>query len=298
MGNFNKLVVIEPIVITTDGMIELKNYCKELVIYDTVPQSDNECIDRIGNADAVLTSWQAKITRAVICKCPNLKYIGMGCSFNDEKYSNIDIIAAREKGIVVSPLKDYGDEGTVEYIVAELLNVLHGLKNIRWKEKVCELGGLDVGIIGLGKIGGMTAKALKFFGSNVFYYSRTRKQNFENDGTKYLELSDLLKNVDVAILCVNRDTEIMDKRAFETFGNGKILVNISLGTCYNVSALDKWLDEDNIYICDNASMNDKTKHIKTHKSVVYNDLYAGYSMQTDIRATNQTISNIKNFIGG
>lgn len=60
--------------------------------------------------------------------CPNLRYIGMCCSLYEEKSANVDIAAAREKGIVVTGVKDYGDEGVVEYVISELVRYLHGLR--------------------------------------------------------------------------------------------------------------------------------------------------------------------------
>lgn len=294
---FEKIVILEPIIMTEDGMEELKTYGKELVVFDNISFDEEENIQRIGDADCVLVAYTTKITRKIMESCPNLKYIGMGCSLYDEEHANIDLQAARDNNVVVLPLKDYGDEGTVEYVVAELLNLLHGLKKNRWKDKACELTNLKVGIIGLGMIGGMTARALKFFGADVYYYSRTRKPEFEKENIQYLPLHELLQTVDVVSLSVNRDVALMDKEAFSHFGNGKILTNISIGTCYDVEALDEWLqNKNNYYICDNASMSDKTKHILSNTNVIHNDVVAGHSIQTDMRATGQTIDNIKKFL--
>lgn len=211
---FNKIVILEPIVITKEGREQLKQYCNELIIYDTTPCDENEYLERIGNAECILVSHSAKITRNIITKSSHLKYIGMGCSLYDERYSNVDLQACRDSNVVVLPLKDYGDEGTIEYIVAELLNLLHGLKGNTRKEKACELNSLKVGIIGLGTIGRMTARTLQHFGAEIFYYSRTRKPEFENEYI-YHSLHELLQKVDVIIICVNRDSLVMDKQSFE-----------------------------------------------------------------------------------
>ena len=298
-SKFNKIVVLESIVIAKEGMEQLRDYCNEIIIYYNTPSDENEYIKRIGNADCVLVSYSAKITRNIIENSPKLKYIGMGCSLYDEKYSNIDLQACRDNKIVVLPLKDYGDESTVEYVVAELLNLLHGLKGSRWKEKVYEVNSVKVGIIGLGMIGGMTARILKHFGADIYYYSRTRKPEFEKESINYLPLNELLQKVDVVAVSVNRDSLVMNKQAFKELGNGKIIINTSLGTCYDIETLDEWLkDKNNYYICDNASMSEKTKHIIKNDNVIYNNLHAGHSIQTDIRATNQTINNIKKYLNG
>jgi len=166
---FKKIVILEPIVITSDGLKELERQCEELVIFDNMTSDENETIDRIGDADCVLLSWSMKITKPIIEKCTNLKYIGMCCSYYGEQYSNVDIAAAKKQNIKVVPLKDYGDEGTVESIVAQTISLMHGLNGKRWQSKARELNSVNIGIVGLGMIGGMTARAFKHFGANVYY---------------------------------------------------------------------------------------------------------------------------------
>jgi hypothetical protein len=43
-------------------------------------------------------------------------------------------------------------------------------------------------------------------------------------------------------------------------------------------------------------MNEKTRHVVNNDNVIYSNLNGGYSAQTEIRATNQTIGNIKVFL--
>ena len=68
-------------------------------------------------------------------------------------------------------IRDYGDEGVVEYVVSELVRCLHGFGQESWEQLPREITGLKVGIVGLGKSGGMIADALKFFGADISYYA-------------------------------------------------------------------------------------------------------------------------------
>lgn len=98
---FNKIVVLEPILITKEGKYELEKYSKEIVFYNSKPESENEIINRIDNADCILLSFTTKITKNILDKCPNIRYIGMSCSYYGEKYSNVDMKMAIEKGITI-----------------------------------------------------------------------------------------------------------------------------------------------------------------------------------------------------
>ena len=51
---FEKIVVLEPILMTEEGKEELKSYAKEIIYYDTKPASEEEVIERIKSADCVL----------------------------------------------------------------------------------------------------------------------------------------------------------------------------------------------------------------------------------------------------
>lgn len=294
---FNKIVVLEPILITKEGKSELEKYSKEVVFYNTKPTSENDIINRIDNADCILLSFTTKITKNVLDKCNSIKYIGMSCSYYGKKYSNLDMDIATEKGITVKYLKDYGDEAVPEYIISELIRLMHGLGDNQWKDRPYELTNVKVGIIGLGKIGTMVANALKFFGADVYYYSKTRKFKAESDEIKYLPLEELLKKCDIISTHLNRDVVLLNEREFEQLGNGKIYVNTTIGCCYDVDALKKWLDAGtNYHICDYVSNTPKTQVIINHKKTIYTNKICGNSKQSDIRATTQTINNIKKFL--
>ena len=69
---FNKIVVLEPILITEEGKNDLKKYSTEVIFYDSKPDSENEIINRIGNADCILLSFTTKITKSILDRCNNI----------------------------------------------------------------------------------------------------------------------------------------------------------------------------------------------------------------------------------
>lgn len=135
---FQKIVAVEPVNLLPAAKERLHEFAKEVVLYDSLPADDEEIIRRVGDADAALISYTTRMGRKAVTGCPNLRYIGMCCSLYEEKSANVDIAAAREKGIVVTGVKDYGDEGVVEYVISELVRYLHGFGRssgapIRWR---------------------------------------------------------------------------------------------------------------------------------------------------------------------
>ena len=55
---FNKIVIVEPVLLTKEGVEELKKYCKEFIYYDTDTVNDEDTISRIGDADCILVSYK------------------------------------------------------------------------------------------------------------------------------------------------------------------------------------------------------------------------------------------------
>ena len=123
---FHKLVAIEPVSLIPSAEQELHQYAEEVTLYRDIPADDDEIVRRIGNADAVLLSYTSRMGKNVIERCPNIRYIGMCCSLYSEKSANVDIAYARTRGIKVLGIRDYGDRGVVEYVLHELIGILHG----------------------------------------------------------------------------------------------------------------------------------------------------------------------------
>ena len=294
---FNKIVALEPLLITKEGKKTLNNFAKEIVFYETIATDEKDIIKRIGDADCILLRFSTKITAGILNNCPKIQYIGMGCSYYGDQFSNLDMHTARKNGIQVTYLKDYGDEGVTEGIIAQLITLLHGFGKMKRSQRSCELGGMKIGIIGLGTTGILTAHALKHFGCDVYYYSRTRKIEQENLGIKYLPLEKLLETVEVISTHLPRDTKILHEKEFKKFGNGKIFINTSIGSTYDINAMKKWLDNsNNFHICDSPTKTLENEIIRKHPQTIYIDQSFGETQQCVQRSTRQTLRNIRIFL--
>jgi lactate dehydrogenase-like 2-hydroxyacid dehydrogenase len=163
MNKFNKIASADHPGLVDWAYPELQQMAKSPIArISTYPENNDEIIANIGDADCALVSWNTVIDKSVIDACPKLKYIGMCCSLIDESSANVDIAAARAKGIVVKGVRDFGDEGVIEFIVSELIQLFKGLGKYQWKADQVELGGQKLGIIGMGTTGKILAEAASF----------------------------------------------------------------------------------------------------------------------------------------
>lgn len=295
---FKKLVAIEPVNLIPSAKQKLGAYAKEVVLFDDLPQDDAEIIDRIGDADAVLLSYTSRIEKSVLDACPGIRYIGMCCSLYSEASANVDIRSAREKNITVYGVRDYGDQGVVEYIASELIRYLHGFGGRQWQEMPVELTDLKVGIVGLGASGQLIAAGLQALGADLYYFSRSRKPEQETKNIKYRPLQELLSTVDVVCTCLNKNVILFRDEQFEWFGNHKIMFNTSIGPSHDSSALARWLEHgDNEFFCDTAAaLGDEAGILLANPHVNCMNRSSGLTRQAFDRLSEKVLRNIETFL--
>ncbi len=135
-------------------------------------------VPRAKDAEVVMTN-KTPLPREVIEQLPKLRYIGeLATGFN-----NIDLQAARERGIPVTNIPEYGTRTVAQMTFAHLLNlaqhVAYHADTVRagrwaasadfcyWDYPLIELVGLTMGIVGIGRIGSATARLAQAFGMKV-----------------------------------------------------------------------------------------------------------------------------------
>jgi glyoxylate reductase len=160
-------------------MQRLDDAC-EVDVYDGGDPSEDELITRLVGADGILSVFTTPMTRLVIEGAPALRVIAnLAVGFN-----NIDVAAARERGVAVTNTPDVLTEATANLTWALILDVTRrvseGDRLVRrggWKGWTFnfmlgnELAGKQLGVIGLGRIGRAVARRAQAFGMRVVYHS-------------------------------------------------------------------------------------------------------------------------------
>ena len=293
---FNKLVAIEPVSLIPSAEKRLFDFAEEVVMYGDIPTDDNEIASRIGDADAVLLSYTSRLEKAALEKCPNVKYIGMCCSLYSPESANVDILHAQSRGITVTGIRDYGDEGVVEYVISEIVRLFHGFGQEAWENMPREITGLKVGVVGLGKSGGMIADAMKFFGASVSYFARSEKDWAKEKGYVFKPLEEVLSESEVVFCCLNKNTVLLHEAEFQAFGNRKILFNTGLSPAWDEKPFLEWLKGDNLCFCDTIGALGG-EHLLEHPKVRCMKVSTGRTRQAFDRLSEKVLANIENYLG-
>ena len=220
--------------------------------------SDADFTDEICDARALIVWHNTPITAAGIARLRDCRAIirnGVG-------FDSVDIGAARERGIAVCNVPDYGTEEVADHAIALAMALCRQLfpldqeaKQLGWiirvEPKLRRLRELTFGIVGLGRIGSATALRAKALGFKVVFYdpylpngadkalgvSRVRALN------ELLALSDVL-----SIHCpLTEETRLMiAERELALLKPGAFVVNTARGAVIKKTAILSALREGRI----------------------------------------------------
>lgn len=296
MRKFKKLVSVDKVALIPEAIKELENYAENIELAEDIPSSD-EIYERIKDADAVLISANSRLEKSVMERMDNLQYVGMCCSLYSEESANVDIAYAKNHGITVKGIRDYGDNGVTEYVIYQLVKLFHGYNTKAYDKLPREIGSLKIGFVGIGTSGFMTASALQYLGAEISYYARSLKPEKEKLGMRYMDLHELLKYNDVIITALNKNVILLRDKEFGCLGNGKIMINTSIGPASDMKALTLWLKRDN----KNILCGDTIGAIGDEDLLRFPNVYcmnesAGMTNEAYYRLSKKVIDNIKDYL--
>ena len=216
----------------------------DVTIYDRVALDDeDEVIRRLDGAEIAVVN-KAPVTRRVLESCPNLKLITVMAT----GYNVVDIVCAKEKGIPVCNVPNYGGYSVSQFAIALMLeaclHIGHHDRTVHegrwqnsqdwcyWDYPLIELAGKTYGLLGCGRIGIHTAEAAKGLGMHVIAYNRSQSQAAKDLGVEFVELDELFARSDVLGLqmpLMPFNTGIINKENIAKMKDGVIIINNSRG---------------------------------------------------------------------
>lgn len=208
----------------------------EFVAYHDRP-SKEEAVRRLSDTDIAIVEWTA-IDRAMFEQIHDLRYIVVALT----GYSFIDVVAAKEHGVLVSNIPTYSRRSVAEQAFALLLAVNRKLLLTDREARIgkrdyfqpflgTELYGKTLGILGLGNIGSWIAQIGLGFGMSVIGTSRNPKKipNVED-----VSLEELLSRSDALVVCVDRNNStvgMLSRQRLSSMRKTAFLVSIVSGVC-------------------------------------------------------------------
>ncbi|MDO6442959.1 MULTISPECIES: D-2-hydroxyacid dehydrogenase [unclassified Marinobacter] len=207
--------------------------------------------ERICGFDTVLVN-KVLLTREHFENCPELKTIAVVAT----GVNNIDLEAAREHGVQVLNVTNYGRSTVAQHTVAlmlalatRLLDYDRDVRAGRWAESdmfclmnhpIMELEGRTLGIVGYGDLGQGVAERARAFGMNIVLGARPGQSAGEVDGYPRIPMDELLPQADVLSLhCLLTDEtrNMIGARELQMMKPDALLINTSRGGLVDEAAL-------------------------------------------------------------
>jgi len=217
-------------------------------------------VEEAASAHALWTMLSDTIDRELIEQAPQLEVI----SNLAVGYNNIDIEAAKERGIIVTNTPDVLTETTADLAFGLMMMTARRLgeaeRDLRageWKSWTpmgyvgMDLYRAKLGIIGMGRIGEAVARRARGFDMDVLYHNRTRRHESESMyGFVYAELDELLEQSDFVVVLAPLTEETRGMLGAEQFAKMKstsIFINVARGEIVDETALYEALNEQRIW---------------------------------------------------
>jgi glycerate dehydrogenase len=208
----------------------------------------DQTVERLRNATIAITN-KVQLQREVLEKLPQLKMIAVAAT----GVNNIDVECCRERGIVVSNIRNYSVDTVPEHVFMLMLALRRNLlafradlQNGEWQraEQFClfthpvrDLHGSTLGIIGHGAIGKAVEKIALAFGMKVLIAERKEAVEIRPG---YTPFEQVLRQSDVITLhlAMTRQTRhLISTAEFALMQPGALLINTARGGLVDEAAL-------------------------------------------------------------
>ena len=240
------VVVVNASKMNYDHALDFSVLSNEVQVYDD--STNEELIERIQGARVVVTK-ELPVGADLLSQFPDTVKLIVEAGTG---YNNIDLNAAKERGITVCNIPAYSTERVAHTVIMMILNFASTMqKQIGMLAKGdrsnftkylqvshTEVNGKTLGVVGAGHIGMEVIKVAKALGMNILVHTRTPKA--DGDGIRYVSLDELLENSDyITLHCpLNEQTKYMiNKEAISKMKTSAVIINTGRGPLINEADL-------------------------------------------------------------
>ena len=222
--------------------------------------SQNNVIEMSQGCDGILSSLTDKMDAETINKLPESIKIISNFAVG---FGNIDLEAAKKRGIAVTNTPDVLTDATAEIGILLILGAcrrvpegIQGAKDCNWKWSADyligkQLTGARLGILGMGRIGQKIARIAKSLGMIIHYHNRSKLSPDNDNGATYHDtLKSLMSVSDVLSVCCpasNETINLINKETLEYLPKGAVVTNVARGDIVDDEALIDALERRKVY---------------------------------------------------
>lgn len=307
----NKCVVLNAKKMNFDGKLDFSVLSSDVTVYDDT--TTEELPGRIQGADIIVTK-EMPVSAEMIQRFP--ESVKLICEAGTG-YNNIDLEAARKKGITVCNIPAYSTERVAHTAIMMILNLSSTMqvqmkmlangnhdnftKNLQVPH--VEVNGKTLGVIGAGHIGRKVIKIAQALDMNILVYTRTPGE--DEKGIRYVSLKELLEHSDyVSLHCPLTEStkHMINKETLKLMKPSAFIINTSRGALIDEAALIEALKNGKIagagLDVQETEPPKETSPLYTMENILLTPHMGWKGLETRQRLVSILADNIKNFLAG
>ena len=307
----DKCVVLNAKKMNFDGKLDFSILSSDVTVYDDT--TEQQLIKRIQGKDIIVTK-EMPVNAEMIQQFP--ESIKLICEAGTG-YNNIDLEAARKRGITVCNIPEYSTDRVAHTAIMMILNLSSSMQ-IQMKMLACgnhdnftknlqvphvEVNNKTLGVIGAGHIGKKVIQIARALDMNILVHSRTPKEDEEN--IHYVSLEELLKNSDyVSLHCplTENTKHMINKETLSLMKPSAFIINTARGALIDEKALIEALKNGTIAgagldVQENEPP-EKNNPLYIMDNVILTPHMGWKGLETRKRLVSILANNIKKFIEG
>ena len=230
----------------------------EVTVYDRTPPE--RIVERAAEADILLTN-KTRLDAETLRQLPQLKFIAVLAT----GYNIVDVEAARERGVPVSNVPEYGTDSVAQHVLAAILYfarhcALHGrlVREGRWENSTdfcfwetpqVELVGKRLGIVGFGRIGRRVGQLAHALGMEVLAFDVQPNEPPESGPFAWHSIEEVFSQSDFVTLHCPQTAEnagMVNRDLLRRMPPHAIFINTARGGLVNEHDLAEALEQGTI----------------------------------------------------
>ena len=285
----------------------------DVTVYERTPS--DATVSRAADAEIVLTN-KVVLNKKVIEQLPKLRYIGVLAT----GYNVVDVVAARNHGIVVTNVPAYSTESVAQMVFAHLLTVTNRTEHYAvqnragswsrskdfcyWDTTLTELAGKTFGIVGLGNIGMRVATIANAFGMQVCAYTSKSQDQLPSFIEKKSQEALFSESDVISLHCpLTPDTHLLiNSETLQKMKPSVILINTGRGPLVDDQAVAEALAEGRLAaFCADVLTEEPpkaTNPLLYQPNAFITPHIAWASMEARARLLQVAINNVRSFLNG
>ena len=248
----DKTVVLNAGLVNYDGKVDYDQIASQVAIYDETPA--DKILERVDGFRIVVTK-EMKVSGDTIRRFPDS--VQMICEAGTG-FNNIDLDAAREKGIMVCNIPAYSSKRVAHTAILLMLSLASSLhQQIRMLEQGnhdnfhkhlmvdhVEVNGKTLGVIGFGNIARQIITVAQALGMEILVATRTARP--DTDGVHFTTNEDVFANSDfISLNCpLNEATRhLINEQTLAAMKPTAFVINTARGALIDEHALIEALND-------------------------------------------------------